>query len=280
MNEEDDFADSLKSVLAVLGKIALRAGVPYSEFEDIAKSAFVVAAKNEGEDSAESLSSSQISARTGISRREIRRVLQEDTEPVSTSQSKLLAPAQVIDVWRRNPRFNGADGQPGDLPYTSKKESIPSFVELVKLVPGDSTPAAVRKELERALCIESVKNGQLRLTDKLYVNPDEASRLAYSLKFSLTRHLETIFHNTSTNDPNCKYLDLHAHSNAVPEEYRAAASAAIQKKLKNQYDECLQLLELFESEGGGMTNMTGFEANEAESSAEIGFELYFFSNRT
>ncbi len=90
---------------------------------------------------------SRISALTGLTRKEVRRLLELDTPDDTASQDRFNRGIRVISGWVNDRRFLGSDGKPSDLPVDGKPIS---FALLVKEYSGDIPTRAMLSMLEEA----------------------------------------------------------------------------------------------------------------------------------
>ena len=130
-------SDTVYSVLlATLRPIAsmlLRFGVTYQDFDRVCKAAFVEVAIQEYGAAGKPATVSRVSLMTGLTRKVVRRV-QEQKLQASLPQPEIRSlPAEVLNVWHKDSRFRGPDGQPSPLSWDS---SPTSFCELVRNCSG------------------------------------------------------------------------------------------------------------------------------------------------
>src|SRR5690606_422550 len=118
---------SLAGVLKPIVKLLLRAGVGYVEFVAVVKWVFVQVATEEFGVRGRPTNISRVSAVTGISRKEVRRV-REDISLGRWSPSMEGNPANVVvHYWHFDPDFSYSPGRPRPLQF----EGPGGFAELV-----------------------------------------------------------------------------------------------------------------------------------------------------
>lgn len=155
-----------------LAKVLLRSGITYRGFAEVAKRAFVHEAMLERDSKGRTTNTSRIAVRTGLSRKDVRRVCEDGVigpHAISTSVDSSGPPARVLYAWHSDPRFVEPTGEPKDLIFEGLS---PSFTDIVRAVGGDVPPGAVRAELFRASAIVELENSLLRPVKRYFVPGD------------------------------------------------------------------------------------------------------------
>jgi hypothetical protein len=92
---------AIYSTLRPITRLLIRFGITYSQFAEVAKIAFVVEASQEKDTVGRLLNASRISVKTGISRKEVRRIrelrLRSGRSNVWVDGSAV--PAQLLHLW-------------------------------------------------------------------------------------------------------------------------------------------------------------------------------------
>jgi hypothetical protein len=195
-----------------MARMLLGVGVSYSQFEKIARKAFVEEALGEPDPRGRTTNTSRIAVRTGLSRKEVARVRQElaaNTDSVETYQ--IGRPARVLQLWHSDSDFLDEDGSPADLTFDAEE---PSFNTLVKRVGGDVPAGAVRAELLSAGGMIELSNGKFRAQKRFYVPTDFGEDLVVGFAFIVAPMMETLSHNLS--NPSAAYIHRVAYSDHVP----------------------------------------------------------------
>jgi len=146
------------STLRPITRLLIRFGITYSQFSEISKIAFVVEANREKDTNGRPLNASRIAVKTGISRKEVRRIRELK---LSSSRSSVwvdgsAVPAQLLHLWYTDARYLDSAGMPLQLQMMGP---CPSFADLVRRVSGDVPLGAVRAELKQAGAIEEKSAG-------------------------------------------------------------------------------------------------------------------------
>jgi len=210
---------SLYACLIPIARVLLRYGVTYRQFAEIGKAAFVREAFSEVDERGRRANGSRVSVRTGLSRKEVRR-LRDKVLKVSGGVERSHAdhsgpPARVLHAWHSDPRFLDAEGLPLPLRFD---ESGSSFSALVRAVAGDVPPGAVRAELKRAMAIAETSDGRVVPTKRYYVpgNVDEKAITVMSgMLFPLAAGID---HNSKPGRIGDGFIQRFAYSDGLPTE--------------------------------------------------------------
>ena len=189
---------AVRACLQPLARILIRSGVTFRQFSVMSKAAFVEAAIAERDPRGRRMNVSRVAVRTGLSRKEVAKVLEQLYRNSSASgahepqQFHSSQAARVLQLWHSDARFVASDGRPKDLTFD---ESINSFSSLVRLVGGDVPPGAVRAELMAATALEETTSGLLRALKRHYVPADIGEELLVGLTHIVYPTIAGLVHN-------------------------------------------------------------------------------------
>ncbi|PCH61420.1 MAG: hypothetical protein COC05_01110 [Gammaproteobacteria bacterium] len=138
-------------LLKPLVRILLRNGVSYGEFAEWAKHAFVQAANTEFAVPGRKPSVSHISALTGLTRKESKRVLELDGNGDQGVNERYNRATRVIAGWLNDTRYLNGDDQPLLLAIEGERSS---FASLVRDYSGDVPVRAMLDVLSNAEAIQ------------------------------------------------------------------------------------------------------------------------------
>jgi len=199
-----------------LARILLRSGVSYRQFADVAKRAFVYESFAAKDSRGRPINTSRVAVRTGLSRKEVRKLLETSGELVGSSSGMTLnhsgPPAKVLHAWHMDRRFLSDAGTPLDLPFDS---GAPCFCDLVRAVAGDVPPGAVRAELKRAGAIVETENGLVRVVKRYFVPGDfdeKAITVISGILFPLTAGID---HNADPGRKADGFIQRFAYSDRI-----------------------------------------------------------------
>lgn len=194
---------SLAHAMMPLTQLCLRSGLGAGDLISALKMAFVRSCATEVLSTGR-LNYSRIAAISGLTRKEVRQLLQdnEDSSVISVQNPSRQRTARVIHGWRTDPQYLDESGAPAVLPISSDQVS---FYSLVKRYGGDVTPVSVLKELERTGSIRRLEPSSISLRKasvrmKGYNNEAlvEASLRLHDLGTSFLKGLESpdapVFH--------------------------------------------------------------------------------------
>jgi hypothetical protein len=200
-----------------LARVLLRSGITYKSFAEIAKSAFVYEALRESDAKGRTTNASRVAVRTGLSRKEVRKVLEAAREAKNSSDRADHAgpPAKVLHAWHFDSRFLSDGGIPLDLHFESDG---PSFTELVRAVGGDVPPGAVRAELLRAAAITELENGTLRPSKRYFVPGDFDEKAITVMSGMLFPFLSGLDHNSNPLRKTGGFIQRFAYAKLGPED--------------------------------------------------------------
>ena len=157
---------AVTTLLRPLVRILLRNGIPYRTFSDIAKRVYVEMATEEFGIQGRKQSKSRVSILTGLSRKEVLRVMRLPAPDDQGAGARYNRAARVIAGWVRDRRFCNGSGNPAALPF---EDGSASFRDIVKLYSGDAPARAVLDELLRVGTVERMPDGKIRLLERSYI---------------------------------------------------------------------------------------------------------------
>ena len=204
--------------LRPLARVLLRSGVTYKSFAEVAKRAFIHEALLERDAKGRITNASRVAVRTGLSRKEVRKVCDDSVATVDSSKATIVdhsgPPARVLNAWHLDSRFVDNSGKPIDLQFEG---SGPNFVDLVKLAGGDVPPGAVRAELLRATAMVELENGLLRPAKRYYVPGDFDEKTITILSGILYPMIAAVDHNADPGRKTAGYIQRFAYGRLAPQ---------------------------------------------------------------
>jgi hypothetical protein len=214
---------AIYACLRPLAKFLLRTGVTYKQFADLAKLAFVEEAYLDiGATGRRSGSDSRVASKTGISRKEIKRIRELRSDRPDNSgwlgEETYAAPSRVLQLWNFDPAYLDEFGEPRELEFDV---GAPSFTSLVKSCAGDIPPGAIRAELLQAGAIEEGREGRIKALKKFYVPGTLDEKTVSTLSVILFPVASGIAHNLRSDRPRQGYIQRFAYSDSLSDESRA-----------------------------------------------------------
>jgi len=153
----------LQDLLAELALVLLPRGMTPKRFAELARSAFVRVAADMSKLPNGRVNYSRVSAQTGVTRADVRRLLRHDA--TSAADQGQTALERVIDGWRIDREFVDRSGRPRRLQIFGRRAS---FVRLVTKYGGDVPYRAILDELRR-IGVVTEAAGRVQLQASLHL---------------------------------------------------------------------------------------------------------------
>jgi len=152
-------------VLRPLVRVMLRNGVACGSFEEIVRKAYVDEAFAMAQQQGDKTTVSAISATTGLSRKEVKRLQEIEPDDTSGNSQKYNRAVRVISGWLNDTQFSSDEGIAKPLDMEGDESS---FTALVKHYSGDIPTRAMFDLLQKSGCIEQA-DGKVYLVSHAYV---------------------------------------------------------------------------------------------------------------
>lgn len=156
---------AVMTLLRPLVRILLRNGVAWGAFAELAKKTYADIAWQEFAEPGRKPSVSRVSALTGLTRKEAKRLLELDDPADGEGMQRYHRAVRVISGWLNDSEFLAPDGQPAPLPLEGEGST---FATLVKRYSGDIPPRAMLAVLEAAESVR-VDDGRAHVVRHAYV---------------------------------------------------------------------------------------------------------------
>ena len=222
------------SILRPLVRILLRNGVAYGSFAELAKKVYVDVAFEEFTPDTKKQSISRVSALTGLTRKEAKRLHELEHTDSHRSEQRYNRAVRVISGWVNDKEFHDALGQAESLPIEGAKAS---FSALVKKYSGDVPTQSMLSVLISASAIEKTGD-RVHLIQRAYVpGKDPADKLSI-LGSDTAELISTIDHNLVSDEKDLhfqrKVSNHHIQADVIPEFQAFSAQKA--QQLLEQFD--------------------------------------------
>lgn len=194
--------NSATKILRPLARILLRNGVSCKDFEELVRKAYVDEAFALSEEKQVKTTVSSISAQTGLSRKEVKRLKELNSNGSNTNKQKYNRATRVISGWVNDSQFMDHEGKPKPLKLNNTDTS--SFNHLVKLYSGDITPKAMLDLLQEAECIQTIQNS-VHLVKQAYLPGNDSTEVAFILGNDANELIQTIGHNMNHQDQDKRF---------------------------------------------------------------------------
>jgi len=219
-------------ILKPLIRMLLRSGVSYGTFADIAKRQYIEVALNEFSIEGRKQSVSRVSVITGLTRKEVRRLIGLDQAQEDQISDRYNRAARVVAGWRRDEDFLDRQGNPMDLFISGDAKS---FQGLVRRYSGDIPYRAVLDELDAAGSVERLDEDRVRLIHRAYLPKADESMKLHILGVDTALLIDTIDHNLNMKHQPPRFQRKVLYDNLPTEalpEFRRLSSKAGQALLE------------------------------------------------
>jgi hypothetical protein len=159
---------AFKVLLRPLVRILLRHGVSFAEFADILKAVYVEIAVTEFKVDGKRGTKSRIAVITGLTRKEVSRVVEVAGAENQGAKSNLNRVARVLAGWHTDPDFIGPYGMPLEIRYEDGGLSTVTFSTLVRRYSGDMSPRSMLDELMRVGAVVETEPSWLKVLRRVY----------------------------------------------------------------------------------------------------------------
>lgn len=250
-------------ILRPLIRTMIRNGVSCGNFEELVRKAYVDEAFSleKSHDKQSKTTISSVSAQTGLSRKEVKRLKEIEQIDHNQNSQKYNRATRVISGWMHNKDFLDSSGTPIPLRLDNIE---PSFANLVKMYSGDIPSKAMLDLLMNADCIE-INNDRVCLIKPAYLPGNGSSEIARILGTDTAELLETISHNMITNDNNKRF-----QRKVSTLKLDKTATDAFHKLAQKHSQTLLEDLDAWLSE---------HEAENSENSQYVSVGIYYYEHK-
>lgn len=180
-------------LLRPLVRILLKHGMAYGSFAELARKAYVDEGFRHVAKSGRRASISSVSALTGLTRKETKRLAELDITDESAGDQRYNRAIRVVSGWLADRRFTDKQGKPRPLPLDGDN----SFATLVRDYSGDIPPVAMLTILESSATVEQV-DGQVLLRERAYLPSHTPVERIDILGKDVAELISSINHNISS----------------------------------------------------------------------------------
>ena len=182
---------AIAQLLRPLFRLLLRHSLSFGAFEELAKRVYVEVALADFGIPGKKPSISRASILSGLTRKEVQRLVSEPNTNAPESGERYNRAARVLTGWVRDADFLGPDGEPRAL----DADGDLSFASLVKRHSGDMPARAVLDELVRVGAVRRREDGRFELLARAYVPQASAADKLSILGADVADLIGTIDHN-------------------------------------------------------------------------------------
>jgi hypothetical protein len=187
---------TLRNVLRPLARILFRAGVRFDEFVELLRGIYVEITIREAIQSGQKISTGRISILSGVTKRDVDRLVSTDEWLKIPKPTDAAALAAVLHRWHTDSAFLGPYGVPLELPLVGQGGR--NFTDLVGGSPIPIDPTSAFEQLLAARMIAKSGDTHVKVLSRSYVMPEPLSpamlehfgsamtNLASTLDFNMT----------------------------------------------------------------------------------------------
>jgi len=217
---------ALLTLLKPLVRILLRNGIAYGSFAELVKKTYVDVAFEEFGPNGKKQTVSRVSALTGLTRKEAKRLHELDQTDSGSSEQRYNRAVRVISGWLNDSQFQDKNREPAALPIEGETGS---FAALVKRYSGDVTTQAMLAVLTAASSVEQ-RDGSVTLIQHAYVPGNDPAEKLRILGTDTGELIATIDHNIVRGDHDLRFQrkvsNHRVRVDAVPEFQKLSAKKA------------------------------------------------------
>jgi len=253
---------AIGQILRPLVRILLRNGISCGSFEEMVRKAYVDEAYAQALRNNNKATVSSVSAETGLSRKEVKRLNETDLSDSKNTEQKYNRAIRVISGWLNDPQYAYEEGNPRAL---SVDGGDTSFANLVKEYSGDIPTKAMLNLLESAQCVE-IKDGLVHLVRNAYVPASDPEEIIRILGRDTNQLINTIDHNLTTEDAS-KWFQRKVSNPRVPSD----ALAEFKEFSRKRSQTLLEELDTWLSQN---------EADDNKDSHYVSMNIYYYEQDT
>jgi hypothetical protein len=254
---------AVQQLLRPLCRLLLRHAVSFSAFEELARRAYVDVALKEFGIPGKRPTASRVAVLTGLTRKEVHRLLVTPSDDISDEAERYNRAAQVLTGWARDPDFLEPNGAPRAL----DADGPAGFAALVKRYSGDMPVRAVLDELVRVGAVERRPDGHLQLAARGFVPRHSAVDKLGILGRDVADLISTIDHNLQHGETDPRFQRKVMYS-AIPRP----ALPAFRKLSARQAQALLERLDRWLRE----RDPAEVPEDAARTHARVGVGIYYF----
>ncbi len=221
-------------ILRPLVAVLLRHGMAYGTFAELARKVYVDEAFDQMAGSGKRPSISGVSALTGLTRKEAKRLREQEGLDDEASSQRYNRAVRVISGWTINRDYLDTDGRPRILPMEGDEAS---FAALVREYSGDIPPVAMLKVLEASGTV-AVRQEGVELLARAYVPVATPLEKVNILGHDVAELIATIGHNLQAEENNLhfqrKVFNVLVHPDAI-EPFKELSNQRSQELLEEYH---------------------------------------------
>jgi len=186
-----------RRILKPLARLLLANGVTLTSILEVLKSVLVEVAETDFPVKGKATTDSRISLLTGVHRKDVKRLRQQDHQELIEPKSVSLG-TQVINAWITEKKWLDKDKRPLSLPKLSTSKGMKSFESLVESISRDVRSRAILDELLRLGVVYINDDDLVQLKADAFVPRNDLEQTLFYLERGVGSHLNAGVANTIT----------------------------------------------------------------------------------
>jgi len=256
------------NTLRPLVKRLLASGVPFGRLEARLRELFVEVAETELALPGRRQTDSRVSLRSGINRKEVRRIRSAERGRRAPSSFSMNYASSLISRWLSDPQTVDPAGRPRPLPYQAKRGA--SFMKLARKVTADLAPRVLLDEVLRSGAAE-LRGNLIVLKSDAYVPKREPAEKLQILGEDPPELIETILRNIFSESP-----ELLLQRKVYYDNLGSDAAKQIRAQMRREGERFLRRVNRLLAKYDRDRNVSASGGDRYYA----GMGVYFFENRT
>jgi hypothetical protein len=258
----------LLNILEPLARLLIRKNLSFDFIGEAMRHAYVRAAKDVLDIPGRKLSNSRISVVTGLSRTEVKRLLDKELNEDRDAAFRQNRASRVLSAWARVPFFHDSEkGQPADLAVDGPE---PNLTQLVYQHGGGVPYRAVLDEMLRIEAVRPMEDGRYRLVNPGYIISRDDQQTYRVISEDVSDLLKTIEHNLQQPPKSDSRVQLTVAFDNLPEEVTGKLRQLAAKRGNGIIEEFNEWLSHYDREQNPEVHGTGRK--------RAGFGIYYFED--
>lgn len=191
---------AIRYLLRPLIHLLLSNGISFPAFCDQVRLTYVKVAEEEFRLPSKPQTDSRISLLTGIHRREVNRLRNEQSSGINLSQQASMS-ALLLTIWSGHPEYLNAQGLPIPLPRLASNSDGVSFESMVQSVSKDFRARVVLDEWLRQGIVTLDTDDNVHLCADAFIQPHDIEEKIYYFGQNIHDHLAATVHNLAEGEP-------------------------------------------------------------------------------
>lgn len=205
-----------RHMMVPIARLLVRNGVGFGDFVEAARYAYVEGGKAVLKERGLAATSARLSVQTGLTRRDVERVMGDPMRYAIIPSREWNAAIQVLHAWHTKPPYVLVPvGMPLELEYDSPDRKQ-TFVALVRSTVSDVDPAAVLQFLKDSRVIEQDEHGRYRPVSRYIIPPRLGEHQVRFTARTVRRFLDTVDINLSSEPEHGRFERSVAADRGVP----------------------------------------------------------------